>query len=66
MTIQEGLAASDHAAVVIDACNSLEELDEASNRETATKSCPEEFNDEQRELVAEILLGKYIKAVGRA
>lgn len=44
-------AAAKHTAPIIRGC------------ETTTKSCPEEFTDEQRELVAEIPLGKYIKAM---
>lgn len=65
LTVEDAIAAQQHAKSIIDACEDLEALDEASDNKTAKKNCPEGFSIRQRELVAEILVKEYMQAIGR-
>ena len=65
MTVTEAYAAAVHADEIVRGCESIDELDEASNFDTATADCPSDFTDGQRRLAQRLILRAYERAIGR-
>lgn len=66
MTVREAYEAFEHADTIVRGAEGIDELDEASNIETAFDNCPERFTVEQKELAQQIILRAFEVSIGRA
>jgi hypothetical protein len=66
LTINEAMRAYEHAETVIRGCESIDELDVASDYSVAIANCPSDFTEAQRTLAQSIILRAFEKAIGRA
>jgi hypothetical protein len=66
MNVHEALAAVAHADETISGCEGIEELDEASDYQTALGNCPSDFTQEQMELAQNLILRAFERSIGRA
>jgi D-alanine-D-alanine ligase-like ATP-grasp enzyme len=62
---REAFKAAEHAGEIVKGCESVDELDEASNYEGALANCPADFTQEQKELAQAIILRAFERAIGR-
>ena len=65
MNVTQAHEAVRHANTVIAGCENIDELDEASNIETAYKDCPSDFTDEMKDLAQRVILDAYLESIGR-
>ena len=66
LDVDDAFEAVIHAEEVVTGCESVDELDEASDYDTAVADCPSTFTAEQRRLAQRLILRGYEAAIGRA
>jgi hypothetical protein len=66
LSVREALAAVEHANDIVRDCESIDDLDDASNWETAHANCPDSFTESQKVLAQQVILRAFEQSIGRA